>query len=480
LLFNTDEETQLNFFPVNNTNWVFTDTAVKFLLDSCVNILKDADFVKELVSLVWIKILDVIKERKTSFLEMMEVNEMCAVYSLSSDEIAEMLTFFYEMGILIWINEENLQDIVILDPIDYLVKPATMIICKHIATKDDPYHTVHCEKIHKVCRKDWPEDWFQMLQSGLVTERLVRRLLKSACLDDSHVDKVLLLMSRLNLSVVVSTSLNASDSNVYFVSALAPCEPNRLFPTNGFYRYRELLENLSARMSYVSDSNVKFMVVHFAFTNSFESLKHPLLSAHDIRTFGFLPDGLFVSFIGRLFKMAVHTVSDLPMFLRRNDFIAFKDIVKIRYLSRSIKIINLSSYNMIRIEIEKRSEDDNEKRTLMFLHDFLYVVIQDIIRECYKNLVVVTLLPIDQKDYQGKPLLPLTELKYLSDVSEGEFPQLTVDYNTKLPPIQRLPSPEIRLLKEMFHLWLGTATIHPEKDNYTNQVPFVFFPCCFS
>jgi hypothetical protein len=57
------------------------------------------------------------------------------------------------MGMLLWINDEKLKDIVILDPIKYFVDPATMIICKHILTKDDPYHIVHCEEIHQEVRK---------------------------------------------------------------------------------------------------------------------------------------------------------------------------------------------------------------------------------------------------------------------------------------------------------------------------------------
>jgi hypothetical protein len=78
---------------VNNTKWFFTSAAVKHLIDSFVKSLEKADFVKKAVSLVWIKILGEIKAKNTSFLGMSEIEEMCAVYSLSFNEIAEMLTF---------------------------------------------------------------------------------------------------------------------------------------------------------------------------------------------------------------------------------------------------------------------------------------------------------------------------------------------------------------------------------------------------
>ena len=43
-------------------------------------------------------------------------------------------------------NEPGLRDVVILDPIKFFVAPATLLICKHVPTLDDPTH--HLSLIH--------------------------------------------------------------------------------------------------------------------------------------------------------------------------------------------------------------------------------------------------------------------------------------------------------------------------------------------
>eukprot|EP01040_Poterioochromonas_malhamensis_P027192 gene27192-biopygen3839 len=65
------------------------------------------------------------------------------------------------------VEEKGLEDVIILDPIEYLVKPATTIICKHVATKDDPYRIRHeigeihgerGKKTHVFLSHDWGID----------------------------------------------------------------------------------------------------------------------------------------------------------------------------------------------------------------------------------------------------------------------------------------------------------------------------------
>jgi hypothetical protein len=55
--------------------------------------------------------------------------------------------------------------------------------------------------------------------------------------------------------------------------------------------------------------------------------------------------------------------------------------------------MNLLESNMIRIEIETRPEDNSEvgNETLMFIHDFMYEMMQEIVREPNRNLVVVVM-----------------------------------------------------------------------------------------
>eukprot|EP00599_Poterioochromonas_sp_BG-1_P005783 CAMPEP_0173149908 /NCGR_PEP_ID=MMETSP1105-20130129/10618_1 /TAXON_ID=2985 /ORGANISM="Ochromonas sp., Strain BG-1" /LENGTH=213 /DNA_ID=CAMNT_0014064889 /DNA_START=49 /DNA_END=686 /DNA_ORIENTATION=+ len=152
----------LSFFPNNNT--LTKDNAVsQQLLKGIEQGLENADYMKREISILWIKMLDEMKAVNRHYLSYEEVvmmakqkyprdtqrnlqqdteemkEEMTVRENLiMAKEVRKMLRFLNDMGMLMWIEETDLDDVIILDPIEYLVKPATTIICKHIATKDDP------------------------------------------------------------------------------------------------------------------------------------------------------------------------------------------------------------------------------------------------------------------------------------------------------------------------------------------------------
>jgi hypothetical protein len=99
------------------------------------------------------------KKEKKSFLLLEEVTEIggkLGIISLEGERgggVSELLRYFYEMGVLIWIEEPGLREVVILDPIEYFVKPVTRIIYKHLASKKDPYVLKHELPFHKECHQ---------------------------------------------------------------------------------------------------------------------------------------------------------------------------------------------------------------------------------------------------------------------------------------------------------------------------------------
>lgn len=153
----------------------------------------------QMIPIFWIKIFDTLKDLCRSYVSYDEVarffqqklergeTEDEVVLSGGKREMMEvrkMLRFFNDMGMLMWIEEKGLEDVVILDPIKYLVKPATIIICKHLATRDDPYRTRHeIATIHGDSKKILTEDWMRMLEFGLLSESLARDLLERFIFD---------------------------------------------------------------------------------------------------------------------------------------------------------------------------------------------------------------------------------------------------------------------------------------------------------
>jgi hypothetical protein len=458
-LLSVHEINGLYFFPVNNVERSSLGDTVSQLLKVSQSFLEGTSFVKKKVPFVWLKILDKIKEKKDSFLTLEEVEMMCEMFSFSSsEEITRMLMYFYEMGILMWINEENLRDIVILDPIEYFVKPATKIICKHIATTDDPSHTVHCEETHESSRKEWPEDWYQMLEFGLVSDRLARRLLESACKDkDHHVEKVLVLMKRYGLLI--------GPDVIYFVPALVPASPGVLIIPDGDARplTQQMVQRLEVRFTQLNSvDSAGCFVFHFAFSLTYDSLNIPLLSSQDISAAGFLPSGLYERFVSSLFQRITEDECSIVTFLKRNNFMTFQHIIKIQYLLRMVRVINLPENNMIRVEVAKDLGNINDAGILIAIHDTFFKIIQELIRQYFGNLVVCTLLPCGMEFSRDGPFLPLMELNYLI---ENKIPN--VQY---LSPGGSQLDTSVSALQALFSPFLSLPSIHPSKDLYVNLV----------
>ncbi len=85
---------------------------------------------------------------------------------LSSDEVEYLLSFLHDMGMLMWNDEATLREVVVLDPVSYLVVPATAVICKHKPDHGDPTH--HISATHKECHKKYPDEWIELIDRGIL------------------------------------------------------------------------------------------------------------------------------------------------------------------------------------------------------------------------------------------------------------------------------------------------------------------------
>jgi GTPase SAR1 family protein len=178
-------ENSLCFFPIDNKERS-TASNLSQLLSEGVKGIENLLKMEDEIPVYWIETLQDILMKKRSVLQFSEVSTLAQNNGVICDdpekvEVRKLLRVLHERGMLLWSDESNLADIVIIEPVEYFVKLAALIICRHLATTDDPNGIVHEKGIHKVSRALWPEDWFQMLEYGLVSQRLVYKLLLSAC-----------------------------------------------------------------------------------------------------------------------------------------------------------------------------------------------------------------------------------------------------------------------------------------------------------
>ena len=126
------------------------------------------------------------------------------------------------MNILLWLDEDQLRDVVIFDPISYFVSPATIIISKLTPTKDDS--TTHETEIHRQTRLLHREEYLEMTSKGIVADVLLPQLLIQY---NDRIPKIVRLMVKYGLlvpivSMMTSTSSSKGKESVDIHSTILP------------------------------------------------------------------------------------------------------------------------------------------------------------------------------------------------------------------------------------------------------------------
>jgi GTPase SAR1 family protein len=572
-----DSEFPLFFFPVDNTGEKSFSSSycsqnyccpISRLLTVMEENLEKEMKIQQEVSFRWIKAIDNLKATSQLSLSFSEMQHVCFggyVNCYSLVDLPPLLSFLVNNGIIIWFDEPSLRDLIILDPIHYFVEPLSLFICKHIATKDDPYplkKTKHEEEIHKQIKRRLPKDWFRMLEYGLVSRELIIELLKLAHYSTEHISKIIVLAEKFSLFVPVNldsivsvthscietvkktppaeepplkrrkvlnlqkpseeenglknvSSLECSQLDMevgsyYFVPSLLPESPHLLTCHHRDHEAKNLIQRLESSYGLVANHFEAIEAFYFGFCSSSQTVDHPLYCVEELSQFGFLPNGVFERFIGKLFvtvsscftpsdssSSSVPDDSFLASFLSHNNFLLFKDVVRLEYHQYSLRIFHSLQHNLLQVEVANDCDDADSLNDMIALHDSLFRLLQTVLREFFPNLKVFTLLPIIQGDKKQKSspdpavlwqqllvfvtdqsssrvntneiflrkslLLLLSELMYLTDKE-----QRNINLSTKNGrSIHNLSS---TLLKEQFGRWLCIKSVHPEKNRYENIV----------
>jgi GTPase SAR1 family protein len=509
--------TLLNFFPIDKKGR--TDLS-KIALEQLITLSEEAmtNFteLREEKPLTWFKTTDAIlrEKEKGSFIEYNDARKIAESNGVFNDfQFDLMLKFLSESGLLLWVDDVNspLRDIAILDPTEYFIKPATRIICKHLPTVGDK--TVHsCRAIHQACRETWPREWVRMLEYGFVSTELTAKLLfdnYTCCRNEDHYKRVLYLLKKFGLllpcKIPPALQLNdkePADSEIYFFPSLSPVNPKD-YDVACVDDEKNTLQNMMKRLQikylWLSESFQSVETFYFAFTFSDLITNVPLLSKEDVATHGFLPNGLFDRFVGKLFE-GMSTASDnLGDLFNRSSFIGFKDRVVLNYLNLELRITNIWDSNLIQVDVASFKKDDlaydkqlpfeeiresplveetevsnrenntfdgeDEDGLLVLLLDTLYTKITSLL-ESIDNLKVIALLPYDRNapSCDTSPLLPFNELRFIVKKRLTHVRYLSIDGQRQINNVHW------RDLKMSFSKFLEIESIHPEKNQVNKEV----------
>ena len=102
-------------------------------------------YVTQLKPASWLKFADLVRAevpKGSSYMGLQEAAAVALSVGIPQRDVEPLLLFLHQSGLLVWFAEPALRDVVILDPIDFFVVPATLIIRRHRPTDDDAtWHT---------------------------------------------------------------------------------------------------------------------------------------------------------------------------------------------------------------------------------------------------------------------------------------------------------------------------------------------------
>ena len=130
------------------------------------NTLIEDDYVNAPRPFTWLKALDELMATKKSYLTFNEASSIALDNGVEKDAIPLFLRFLNDMGMVLWLNEDGLRDVVKLDIITSFVEPATRIICNDISKTTES--TVHHKEIQKYFKKKRKAEWDKMKKKGFV------------------------------------------------------------------------------------------------------------------------------------------------------------------------------------------------------------------------------------------------------------------------------------------------------------------------
>jgi hypothetical protein len=295
--------------------------------------MNDTDYVHQLVPLSWMKTLDEVTNLQRSSITFEEYSSIASSCQVSSSDKFDLLRYFHEMGYLMWHDQSVLRDVIILDPIDFFVKPAALIICKHIRDTDGNDPTMHFLPAHSKCKK------MQFLNfTALTTNGILHKSLLSILWEEFDNRSAILLHLLCRYGLLVPILYVTADESSDAVTA----------PSSEKYLVPSLLSSSDQYNEQWLDDGVSYQTCYFVFSSSEDMIKKRIIQSDYLRSAGFLPNGLFERLVGKVVGWCQLTSKDVQI----DTDLLFKDLVILRYGRQCFRLSLLHDLSSIRLDVE--------------------------------------------------------------------------------------------------------------------------------
>jgi GTPase SAR1 family protein len=383
------------FFPVDNVAGR-TGPTMQHLMSVVQREIDKAEYTHKEVPLTWFKAIDQMSDNKKDCLTLAEGIATARACGVSEQEASLMLAFLHDMGHLMWLDEPGLRDVVILDPVSYLVTPATIIICKLTPDHEDTIH--HCMASHRECERKHKRAWSQLTHEGVLSVQLLPILWEKY---QQHSEVLLQLLVKFGLLVPLHGDASGPVAQYLVPTLLTPASPEDAFIVNW--------------------TSAEYSTCYFAFTLSPDLGRFSTVTGAELRAAGFLPGGMFERIVGKALSWSQDTSVDAAIDLQ--SVILHKDVAVLAFGRQRFRLVNCADIHCVRVDVEGAHPIGVQQK----LQDF----IQRIIGECMKSLLCFCAVPFlsttgDPPGSQStlrKTLLPnelLIPLSQLRRASKGE------------------------------------------------------------
>ncbi|GBG25054.1 Leucine-rich repeat serine/threonine-protein kinase 2 [Hondaea fermentalgiana] len=211
-----DSEARRSFFPMNNASASPTrGEKLRQIIENCA---ADQDYVKQKVSLRWIRILtDLVEDSAQQYVSMAHVRSLGSSYGVTGEELSHMLRFFNEIGALVHLDaNETLSKNVVTQP-QWLLNKLSRVIADEM----------HIESLYydpELQRLGLAEDFERMRKMGVASYELLDFLW-----DGDEVDFLIEFMN----SAMLLSPWPFNDKREYLVTSLLRDDSDTLAAEQG-------------------------------------------------------------------------------------------------------------------------------------------------------------------------------------------------------------------------------------------------------
>jgi hypothetical protein len=271
---------------------------------------------------------------------------------VSEKEVPLLLSFLHDMGHLMWLDDPGLRDVVILDPVSYLVVPATIIICKLSPDHEDTTH--HFMASHRECETTFKAEWTQLKHDGVLSVKLLPILWEKY---QQQSEALLLLMVKFGLLVPLRSDATGPVTQYLVPTLLAPAAAND--------------PNIAGW------TDAAFSSCYFVFTLSEELGQSSTVTEADLKSAGFLPGGMFERIVGKALSWSQDTAVGCTFDLQ--SALLHKDVAVLAFGRQRFRLVHCADIHCVRVDVEGAHPIGVQQK----LQDFILRIID----ECMKSLL---------------------------------------------------------------------------------------------